>query len=336
MRTEASQVAETERRVESQDRRIEALARCVVLEAASAAVACAADEEQLARLDLRLKLRANELPLQFGKVRRKVRVGDACEVSGRACLVVEDRGSAVVVEWVGYDRRETVAARAVRKTRKKKKTSKYWAQRHNLFSLFDAGVVIPDDESWFSVSPEPIAKATAARCRGKLVVDAFCGCGGNAIQFALAGARVLGIDKDPTKLGAAKHNARIYGADVDLVLGDALALLPNIRSDVVFLSPPWGGPTYPDPFDPQSDIRVGQCDGLGLAALALKAAPNLVLFLPRTVPAALAARFARNLRVWSGELEANLLNNKLKAKTLYLGPLFEVDGVCRNLKKAVN
>lgn len=39
-------------------------------------------------------------------------------------------------------------------------------------------------ESWFSVSPEKIAEHIAERCRSDLIVDAFCGAGGNTIQFA--------------------------------------------------------------------------------------------------------------------------------------------------------
>lgn len=39
-------------------------------------------------------------------------------------------------------------------------------------------------ESWFSVTPERIAKHIAERCACGVMVDAFCGAGGNAIQFA--------------------------------------------------------------------------------------------------------------------------------------------------------
>lgn len=40
-------------------------------------------------------------------------------------------------------------------------------------------------ESWFSVSPEKIAAYTAERCKCNLIIDAFCGAGGNTIQFAM-------------------------------------------------------------------------------------------------------------------------------------------------------
>ncbi len=39
-------------------------------------------------------------------------------------------------------------------------------------------------EGWFSVTPEKIARHIAKRCRCDVIVDAFCGVGGNTIQFA--------------------------------------------------------------------------------------------------------------------------------------------------------
>lgn len=39
-------------------------------------------------------------------------------------------------------------------------------------------------ESWFSVTPEKVAAHIAERMKCDIMVDAFCGCGGNTIQFA--------------------------------------------------------------------------------------------------------------------------------------------------------
>ena len=64
-----------------------------------------------------------------------------------------------------------------------------------------------DRESWFSVTPEKIAKHLAERCRCELLVDGFCGVGGNAIQFAFTCERVIAIDIDPVKITMARHNA---------------------------------------------------------------------------------------------------------------------------------
>lgn len=40
--------------------------------------------------------------------------------------------------------------------------AKYWSKRYYLFSKFDRGIKI-DDESWYSVTPEPMAKHIASR-----------------------------------------------------------------------------------------------------------------------------------------------------------------------------
>ena len=61
---------------------------------------------------------------------------------------------------------------------------KFWKKRYYLFSKFDRGILI-DDESWYSVTPEPMAKHIANRvfehCGSANVLDAFSGVGGNAI-----------------------------------------------------------------------------------------------------------------------------------------------------------
>ena len=86
----------------------------------------------------------------------------------------------------------------------------FFYRRRELFSKFDRGVRM-DAESWFSVTPERLAAHIAARTctarRGLLVVDPFCGCGGNVIQQALADptGAVLAIDIDPNKVGIDRH-----------------------------------------------------------------------------------------------------------------------------------
>lgn len=66
---------------------------------------------------------------------------------------------------------------------------------------------------------------------------------------------VIALDTNPTRLALARHNAAIYGvADrIEFILTDYLTFvqsyltLPspeNRKIDVVFLSPPWGGPSY--------------------------------------------------------------------------------------------
>ncbi|XP_071347536.1 trimethylguanosine synthase [Trachinotus anak] len=207
--------------------------------------------------------------------------------------------------------------------------AKYWAQRYRLFSRFDEGIRL-DREGWFSVTPERIAEHIALRVehglRGcQLVVDAFCGVGGNAIQFALTGKRVLAVDIDPVRLDLARHNAAVYGVadQIDFLQGDFLQLASRLRGDVVFLSPPWGGPNYltAEVFDIRTMMEP---DGFEIFHRAKLISDNIVYFLPRNADMDQVASLAGpGGRV---EVEQNLLNNKLKTVTAYFGSLINSEG----------
>jgi trimethylguanosine synthase len=163
---------------------------------------------------------------------------------------------------------------------------KFWSQRRRLFTLFDEGIQL-DKESWYSVTPEAIANHISACLVGNrehvVVLDPFCGCGGNAIAFAqMEGVKlVVCVDKDLEKLKMAASNAAIYNIpnekmvfihdnasrvlslyenkelikkpeDNDLTSNKdrsenfkigGIELLPD-AIDCIFLSPPWGGIDY--------------------------------------------------------------------------------------------
>lgn len=63
------------------------------------------------------------------------------------------------------------------------------------------------------------------------MIDAFCGVGGNAIQFAFTCERVIAIDINAERLEMARHNAAVYGvADrIEFILGDFLTLIPHLK-----------------------------------------------------------------------------------------------------------
>lgn len=69
---------------------------------------------------------------------------------------------------------------------------KYYWQRYRLFSRWDEGIQF-DKEGLFSVTPEALALHTAVRCSCHVVIDAFAGIGGNAIQLARTCDHVVGI-----------------------------------------------------------------------------------------------------------------------------------------------
>jgi hypothetical protein len=215
---------------------------------------------------------------------------------------------------------------------------KYWAQRYRLFSRYDAGADV-DAEMWFSVTPEAVARHQAARAQAggaRLVVDAFSGAGGNTVAFAAAGALALGVDVCRARCLAARRNAQLYGVAqrCDWLCGDWTSLSaamarqrphrPVCAPDLLFLSPPWGGPDYLAA--PSYDLRqpmAGAADAAALLAAAAALAPLVMFFLPRNVAprdvAALAAAAAPGARA---ELEDVYLNGVKKACTLYVGAGF--------------
>ncbi|XP_046732306.1 trimethylguanosine synthase isoform X1 [Silurus meridionalis] len=203
--------------------------------------------------------------------------------------------------------------------------AKYWAQRYRLFSRFDEGVKL-DHEGWFSVTPEKIAEHIAQRVQVEsqtlVIVDAFCGVGGNAIQFALAGNAVIAIDIDPVRLALAQHNAAVYGVSerIDFIQADFLQVASRLRADVVFLSPPWGGPEYlsADVFNIKTMMSP---DGFEIFRLAKMISENIVYFLPRNADMEQIASLAGP--GGKVEVEQNFLNGKLKTVTAYFGGLID-------------
>jgi len=124
---------------------------------------------------------------------------------------------------------------------------KYWAQRHRLFSKFDHGVQL-DADGWFSVTPEAIAQhiarrmtefstntAVASGTDNKLVVlDAFCGVGGNTIALARepSVSLVMAVDTCLDRLRLAANNCRVYNIPPSKVLfvhGDACDILHQYK-----------------------------------------------------------------------------------------------------------
>ncbi|OQV17442.1 Trimethylguanosine synthase [Hypsibius exemplaris] len=205
-----------------------------------------------------------------------------------------------------------------------KKMWKYWFQRYRLFSRYDEGVLM-DEESWFSVTPERIAEHIAERCRCDVIVDAFCGVGGNAIQFAFTCERVIAIDIDPVKIEYAKRNAAIYGVldRIEFIVGDFFKVAPTLSADVVFLSPPWGGLNYAQ--HESYDLEKMELNGFRVFETARRVSENVAFFLPRNV----AVEQLASLAGPGGkmEVEQNFLNKKLKTVVAYYGDLVEEESL---------
>ena len=197
---------------------------------------------------------------------------------------------------------------------------KYYVQRYMLFSRFDEGVAL-DAEGWYSVTPEVLAAHMAERCRCDLIIDAFCGVGGNAIQFAHTCERVVGVELDEKRLRLARRNAAVYGVDerIEWLHTDFFALSPStIRADVVFLSPPWGGPEYTQAAAFDLVTMMGGLDGAAILRHALSLAPSVAYFLPRNADLEQVASLAREHGV-PLEIERCALNGHEKGVMAYFG-----------------
>ena len=173
-------------------------------------------------------------------------------------------------------------------------------------------------------------------------------------------ASVIALDTSPTRLALARHNAAIYGVvdRIEFVLADYLSFARSQSSnssskrkiDVVFLSPPWGGPSYlsnPDLAEDQgvTDVHpsyslssVQPVHGKELFNLSRQITPNVAFYLPRNtvlddIAALVNVEDARNestdkARVSEKgqenvEVEEEWMGNKLKALTCYFGGLVE-------------
>ncbi|KAL1746592.1 RNA cap guanine-N2 methyltransferase-domain-containing protein [Schizophyllum fasciatum] len=188
--------------------------------------------------------------------------------------------------------------------------AKYFSQRMRYFSLYSEppGCLL-DTEGWYSITPEAIANQIAERCRCDTILDAFCGVGGNAIAFAQTCQRVIALDTDPTRLALARHNAQIYGvADrIEFILTDYVAFAEayinrasassasTVRMiDVVFLSPPWGGPSYLQGTSrPASPVKNGST--AALATDAVDEHPTYSLSSIRPIPGDELFRLTRKI-----------------------------------------
>ncbi|XP_036345976.1 trimethylguanosine synthase [Rhagoletis pomonella] len=197
---------------------------------------------------------------------------------------------------------------------------KYWRKRFSLFSRYDDGIRL-DCESWFSVTPEKIAVHLADRLSCDLIVDAFCGCGGNSIQFARTCKHVVAIDIDPIKINMAKHNAKIYGVTdkIDFIVGDFLQIgrSGRFRSDVVFLSPPWGGPKYKTKSDYDIERFLQPAGASQLMEIAKTFSENIVFYLPRNACIKQVVKLAGEGN--RCEVEHNYLDSRLVAITAIYG-----------------
>jgi 16S rRNA G966 N2-methylase RsmD len=199
---------------------------------------------------------------------------------------------------------------------------KYFNQRYSLFKKFDQGIQL-DKESWFSVTHEVIAKHIAKICRKcKIVLDGFAGVGGNVIAFAKH-SKVIAVDIDQKKLEMLDNNAEIYEVrpNVTLVHSDFLKFETSEKIDVVFASPPWGGPDY------INSEKFNFCDIFPSFSKILKKSSslskNLIFYLPKNLdPCDLYEELlSSEVPISKIELQIYYINSKIKGIGCFCGDL---------------
>jgi len=168
---------------------------------------------------------------------------------------------------------------------------------------------------------------------------------------------VIALDVSPVRLALARHNAAIYGvADrIEFILADYISFAnmyllrshPTRRIDVVFLSPPWGGPGYLSPSKPPlvsedehpekqevypeySLSRIKPIHGADLFHLTKRISNNIAYFLPKTTSLQEISALLDNDKDESTvtgdepqmiDVEEEWIGSKLTALTCYFGGL---------------
>lgn len=78
-----------------------------------------------------------------------------------------------------------------------------------------------------------------------IITDATACVGGDTLSFSTYFKRVQSVEMNPTHYSMLKNNIDVYKRkNVDVYLGDYVRLMPKLKQDIVFIDPPWGGPSY--------------------------------------------------------------------------------------------
>ena len=124
---------------------------------------------------------------------------------------------------------------------------RFYRSRLGLLRNIDSLELEIDEEMWFSVTPEGIAKSHARSFRAVIeagiLLDAFCGLGGDMIHLR-PGIFSVGCDISEARLRTARSlHAQVGKNQTDYVLANSMSRRSCFRSHafhVVYLSPPWG------------------------------------------------------------------------------------------------
>lgn len=79
-----------------------------------------------------------------------------------------------------------------------------------------------------------------------IITDATANVGGSTINFASNFKKVNAIEIVPTHCNCLRNNLKVYNLlhKVDIYCKDYLDIMMNLKQDVVYFDPPWGGRDY--------------------------------------------------------------------------------------------
>jgi len=206
----------------------------------------------------------------------------------------------------------------------------HWDYRYSLFSKYDEGIQL-DEESWYSVTHEAIAEDIAASCGGaQTIMDGFAGVGGNVIQFARS-SRVIAIEIDPVKVEMLRSNAKIYAVSdyIKTIVGNFFIEGPRQGPvDVLFMSPPWGGPYTSQAKNYDIFERIYP-PITQIARTAASISRNIILYLPRNVdPWAVLSLFEYMPEIsHKVEFRVYCLSNSVKTLAVLFGDFVHLDSL---------
>ena len=93
---------------------------------------------------------------------------------------------------------------------------------------------------------------------------------------------------NPKRVEAARINARVYGVEhkIEFILGDYLKVVPTLKADGVFLSPPWslGFPEYLEVFKNFVLEEMKPIPGHTVFHTARLLTDNVAYYAPPTIP----------------------------------------------------
>jgi 16S rRNA G966 N2-methylase RsmD len=77
------------------------------------------------------------------------------------------------------------------------------------------------------------------------ITDAMACIGGDTLTFSHNFTKVNAIELDKTRFEYLKHNMELFECNnIEYINDDYLRIMENLKQDVIYLDPPWGGPDY--------------------------------------------------------------------------------------------